>query len=228
MQLSQQMLQNLELLQMPILALKEKVEQELEENPTLEVEAEEPEAPPPVTDAAAEREESRRQEFLQAVEEEFQDATRSWRKRGSSEESDRKMEFLQNIGDKPASLQEHLRNQVGLMEVDPTLRSYLERLIDYIDDDGYLKEDLAAVARMLPEELRKLPPESVMKRLEAALATIQKLDPRGVGARTRQECLQLQLDEHDPAFTAKRRLIERHLDDIGNNRLPKIVRDVAA
>jgi RNA polymerase sigma-54 factor len=54
------------------------------------------------------------------------------------------------------------------------------------------------------------------------------MEPAGVGARDTRECLLLQLNETDPGYAAKRRIIERHLGDIGHNRLPKIARDLAA
>lgn len=231
MQLSQQMLQNLELLQMPILALKERIDQELEENPALELAPDVDESP----EAAAareraaeadERDEDRRREFLERVEEEFREVSRPASRVGSSEESDRKMEFLQNIGAPPEDLREHLRRQVGVLDLDERLRTYIDHLIENLDDDGYVRDDLPTVAQSLPEDLRRLPAETLVANLEAALRVIQRLEPRGVGARNRRECLLLQLDAHDPLLAPKQLLIERHLDDIGNNRLPRIVKAV--
>ncbi len=234
MQLSQQMLQNLELLQMPIMALKEKLDQELESNPTLELveDAEERasaiDTPVEKTDKEkdAEEQDERRREVLESLDEEISEAYRRKSRIGSTEESDKRQEFLQNIGAGPATLKEHLRNQVSLMETGLELRPYLEHLIDNITDDGYLRDDLPTIAQSLPDELKNLGQETLQRSLDAALSILQKLDPVGVGARSQKECLLLQLDEHDAAFTAKRWLIEKHLDDVANNRLPKIVRDV--
>ncbi len=222
MQLSQQMLQNLELLQMPILALKERIDQELEENPALELTSDSEEQPQQEKEDPVEE---RRREILESLDEEINENFRR-KSRGSMEESDKKQEFLQNVGDESKSLKDYLREQIALMEMDESLRPYLEHLIDNVDDDGYLVDDIPTMAQSLPEDLKKLSIETLKRNLEAALTILQKLDPRGVGARSQKECLLLQLDEHDPAFTMKHRLIEKHLDDVANNRLPKIVRDV--
>jgi RNA polymerase sigma-54 factor len=227
MQLSQQMLQNLELLQMPILALKEKIDQELEENPALELTQDQDEPAEPVKkEPEPDAVEERKREILESLDEEIQDSFRRKSRAAGAEDSDKKMEFLQNIGAGPGTLKDFLRGQVQLMELDETLRPYLEHLIDNTGDDGYLVDDIPTIAQSLPDELKKLPTETLARNLGAALHILQKLEPRGIGARTRRECLLLQLDDHDPAYSLKRRLIEKHLDDIANNRLPKIVRDV--
>jgi len=224
MQLSQQMLQNLELLQMPIMALKEKLDQELEENPTLEVvEPEEPDA----TDAAAKQtaEEERKAEYMESFDEHWAETERRGFRGGSSDD-DKKMEMLQNVGIGPASLRDHLRNQLSLLEVDPTLRVYLEHLINNINDAGYLASPIEEIVASVPDELKKEPPETLKARLEVALLVLQKLEPRGVGARTPKECLLSQIDDIHPYAEEMRRLVDRHLEDIANNRLPKMVKDI--
>lgn len=234
MQLSQQMLQNLELLQLPLLQLRQKIDEELESNPALDLSSEleertpdpaaegpAPEAPP----TAAEQTEERKREFLESVEEEWFAAERRGRRGG---EDDKKLEFLQNVGAPGMSLRDHLRTQLSLLEVDSSLRPWLELLIDHINDNGYLTAAPEDIAQAAPPDLRQLPPETILRRLETALAFLQRMEPRGVGARTPKECLLLQLDETDTDYAAQRRLIERHLEDIGNNRLPRMVREISA
>ncbi|MBI3098696.1 MAG: RNA polymerase factor sigma-54 [Planctomycetes bacterium] len=60
---------------------------------------------------------------------------------------------------------------------------------------------------------------------EDALKIIHRLEPAGIGARNLQECLSLQLSPADPDYWAKRGLLEKHLDDISQNRFPKIARE---
>ena len=55
---------------------------------------------------------------------------------------------------------------------------------------------------------------------------MQQLEPRGVGARSLQECLLLQLDLTDPDYPALQALLTRHLDDVLKNRIPKIAKDM--
>jgi RNA polymerase sigma-54 factor len=58
------------------------------------------------------------------------------------------------------------------------------------------------------------------------LNQIQTLEPRGVGARSVEECLLLQLDDSDPHYVLKARLVSEHLDDLKKNRRPKISRSL--
>jgi RNA polymerase sigma-54 factor len=61
---------------------------------------------------------------------------------------------------------------------------------------------------------------------EQALAIVQGLEPRGVGGRTVEETLVLQVDPDDLLFVEKRRLLEEHLEDLMKNRLQKVARDM--
>jgi RNA polymerase sigma-54 factor len=62
-------------------------------------------------------------------------------------------------------------------------------LVDALDDDGYLTQSLAELAETMPVELEIEPEE-----LQIALKHLQHFDPTGVGARSAQECLALQLE----------------------------------
>jgi len=223
MQLSQQMLQNLELLQMPLMALKEKIEEELQENPTLELT--EPEEPETQTAAAKETvEEERKREYMESFDEHWAETERRGFRGGSDE--DKKQEMLQNVGEGPASLRDHLRNQLSLLEV-----ANEHPLVPRPPDQQHRRFPATSSSPWtrswpsVPDEMKKEPPEILRKRFENALLMLQKLEPRGIGARSPKECLLLQLDETDPQYPAKRRLIEHHLEDIAANRLPKIVKD---
>lgn len=86
------------------------------------------------------------------------------------------------------SLQEHLRWQLHLSPLDPRCQAIGVALIDAIDDDGYLRDSLDAIADTLRPEINAAPDE-----VAAVLARVQRLDPPGVGARDLAECLALQL-----------------------------------
>lgn len=60
-----------------------------------------------------------------------------------------------------------------------------------------------------------------------ALRAVQQLEPRGVGARSLQECLLLQLELTDPDAPLLQALLTRHLDDVLKNRVPKISRELS-
>lgn len=86
------------------------------------------------------------------------------------------------------TLQDHLLWQLHLGHFSPRDTRIGIALIDAIDDDGYLREDLATLATTLLPDLR-ITPEDMLP----VLHRIQQFDPVGVGARDLGECLRLQL-----------------------------------
>jgi len=86
------------------------------------------------------------------------------------------------------TLHDHLRWQLHLSHLSPRDRRIGAALIDAIDDDGYLRESLEALAEALRPEV--VAPEEVL----AVLRQLQRFDPAGVAARDLGECLALQLE----------------------------------
>jgi RNA polymerase sigma-54 factor len=86
------------------------------------------------------------------------------------------------------SLQDHLREQLHLSRIGDRDRALAGMVIDSLDEDGYFKATFEELAALLPAEHAVLPEE-----FAAALKLVQSLDPAGVGARTLEECLCLQL-----------------------------------
>jgi len=228
-QLSQRMIQNLQMLQMHALDLRDVILTELEQNPTLDEkqESDEVEAVGAPTEKEAAEDQAKR-EILEAVEEQWLESERRTRRSDVGEDSDRRLEMLQNESAKPQTLRDHLMNQLSLMEAPVEIRPYCEAVIQNIDDNGYLKFTPEEIANSLSEELRQEPMETVVRKVARALLVIQSMEPRGVGARSLRECLLLQLDEGDVVYPLLRHLVEEHLEDIGNNRLPKIIKDFSA
>jgi RNA polymerase sigma-54 factor len=109
------------------------------------------------------------------------------------------------------TLRDHLAWQLHLSHLAPREVAIGEAIVDAIDDDGYLREPLAAIAAGLAPEL-----VCDEEEVAAVLRTVQRLDPTGVGARDLGECLLLQLDAlsedtagRDLARRAVSELIER-------------------
>ena len=101
----------------------------------------------------------------------------------------------QTVG-RPLSLREHLLSQVEMGLADPIDRMIGRRLVDMVDDAGYLTGALDTVADAFG---------CSTGRVEAALARLQQFDPPGVFARHLRECLALQLEDrnrYDPAMQA--------------------------
>ena len=241
MKLAPRMIQSMEILQLPMLALQERVDQELESNVALEIV--EPQGDPDGTTAADDDE---RLDTRELVVSETPDATDDWQRlsefesshqmdneyssqkysRARSGERDRKMDALANTPARPKGLTELLLEQWSIEELDPDLSQVGALLISYIDDDGLLGADLETIL----DQNRNVPGTNLsMERLQEALTEIQqRLEPAGIGARTRRECIVLQIDrseadpDHDPGFADVRRLVTDHFDDLLQNRLPKI------
>lgn len=235
--LAPRMIQSMEILQLPIMALQERIEQELEENPLLEVLEEEPEADEEVVAETAENPDQPTQEERELVVDDTKDNVDDFerllqmdedfpehfddRPRPSAnrleEEGDRKHDAMANMMNRPQSLQDYLRDQLAWFDLDEPTRAMAERIIYSLDQNGYLETRL--------EDL--LPPTASQEEIalaHRALQIVQKLDPPGIGARDLRECLLLQLTPQMPHYEQLRTLISSHLEDLEHNRLPVIQR----
>ncbi|OGK78707.1 MAG: RNA polymerase sigma-54 factor [Candidatus Rokubacteria bacterium GWC2_70_16] len=223
--------QAIQLLQLSTLELKEVVEQELRDNPMLEevptegtdASAEPPsedlaDAPPgPTTNEPAPKEASSVAEertddlpfdLTSAVFDQSDERTPV-----STEERD-ELPF-ENLGRGDISLAEHLAEQLRLATADPDEVGIGEAIIGNLDEDGYLRAEVAEIAELMGR------PAALVERM---LALIQTFDPPGIAARSIQECLLLQLRadaEPDPVSVE---IVERHMADLERRRYADIAR----
>lgn len=125
---------------------------------------------------------------------------------------------------KPQSLREHLYLQLSLSQITSRDKSIIGLLIDSLDDDGYLLQDLNELIELLPPEL-----EININDLEAALFSLQQLDPPGVGSRNLKECLIIQLQalaEDTPFLDQALLLVSEHLESLASrdfNQIKKLM-----
>jgi RNA polymerase sigma-54 factor len=227
LRLAPQVIQSIEMLQLPALALEEVVKQEMLENPALELreDTEEPEAAP--AEAGESAETTERLEVLRLMEDSYQAGREGGgRSGGGGGGEDGRLDLLQSAPDRRRSLQEHLTEQLRLAELTPRMRAIAEQIIYNLDGNGYLSCGVEEVAASLPELFADRSPDEAGREVEQVLRLIQALDPPGVAARDTRECLLLQLKPGDPACEIKERLIREHLEDIQENRLPRICRDL--
>ncbi len=113
------------------------------------------------------------------------------------------------------TLHDHLLWQLHLSPLSPRDRLLGVALIEAIDDDGYLREPLEAIAEALQPQLPVAADE-----LLTVLHQLQRFDPVGVAARSLHECLQLQLDLLPEATAGKP--LARQLANGLLERLPRI------
>ncbi len=107
------------------------------------------------------------------------------------------------------SLRDHLTWQLGMTQLSERDRALVRFLIEALDEDGYLTTPLAELFETLPPEYEIEPEE-----LEIALRHIQNFDPVGIGARSPQECLALQLRmrDADPVSDLALVIVSKHLE----------------
>lgn len=162
-----------------------------------------------------------------AEREEFADLPRS----RSDDDRDAKMEAIAATPARSVSLHDQLREQWSLCDVKDELRPLGDLILGFLDADGYLRTALDVIADRAPGE-----PKPTLAQLEDALRALQIfLEPAGVAARDARECLLLQIDAmaqgesesrhgtpDDDAIAHARLLVEHHLDDLMNNRLPRV------
>jgi RNA polymerase sigma-54 factor len=218
--LTPQLQQSIRLLQLSTLELNQEIETFLQENPLLERDDEEeaPVPPPGLTSTTSSTStESETPPTSTPENEPAQDH--------ASAESDWTIDdgygsFSGQDGDddsdapqasaEPAKLRDHLLDQINLMQMPDRDKRIIAFLIDNLDDDGYMTQDLAELAALLPAEL-----EIDGEELTIGLKYLQSLDPPGIGARSLSECLALQLEAlpDDTQYRDEALLVVRqHLD----------------
>jgi RNA polymerase sigma-54 factor len=223
--------QAIQLLQLSTLELEQVVRKELEENPLLEevpVEttdaqsATTPEATEPAPDAPpgepvsketttvdAERADELPFDLSAAVFDEPDERTPV-----SMEERD-ELPFENLGGNETASLTDHLVEQLRFAVSEPEALRVGEAIIGNLDEDGYLRAELAEIAAGTGSSL-----ETVTD----ALRLVQSFDPRGVAARSVQECLLLQLTIDPDPDPVSVEILERYFEDLGRRRYAEIAR----
>lgn len=217
--LAPRMIQSMEILQMPNLELRERLAQELENNPLLEIKEQHG------LDAAARADDISADEVADDPSipdydddtwDDEADIRRNRSRADLVEEADRKQDAMLALPARGLSLQEHLLEQLSELEVPPEIEPAVRHLITNLKPSGYLPplEDILSGSE------RKF----TLAELEAALPWLQQLDPPGVGARDLRECLLLQIGPDTPHRDVLRLLVSEHWDDLSHNRLPQLAR----
>lgn len=234
MKLAPHMIQSMEILQLPILALQERIEQELNDNPVLELEepsqAEGDEAPEEEFDedslaekdlvVATDTDKAEDFERLESLGSEFYehiDQSGPYRARATDGEEDSKLQALKNAAAPPQSLYQHLTDQWLLVDASAAVKRAGVKIIDYIDNRGYLSVRLEQLHNQDQDEFS-------YDELQYAIRLVQTLEPAGVGAQDLKECLLIQMRQSSRDMSFEEQLVERHMDALLENRLPDIAK----
>ena len=242
MKLAPRMIQSMEILQLPYMALQERIEQELEDNVTLiadgtkkeeseterdlEIEKAREEATEKQTDEKellVDSDHGNDEDFerLSEMAKDWSDDDFAFESRSSanriSDAMDRHSDMISNVEMTPQTLHDYLLEQFHFFGLSAELRAFGEYLIQNLDHHGRLQSTLPEIVQVYGGSVSH---DQAMDVLEH----IQHLDPPGVGARDLKECLLLQLTPEMMYHDILAVLIGDHLDDLGNNRLPLIAR----
>ncbi|HNZ58044.1 MAG TPA: RNA polymerase factor sigma-54 [Syntrophorhabdaceae bacterium] len=204
--LTQQLQQAIKLLQMSQLELTEAIEQELKENPILEI-----------TENDEKQEKGESQEDTQGDAHEEIDIEEFLNRYTSSEEfvgkDDREYPDYENIVKKSSNLRDYLRWQAGLTIFDPGERVAAEWIIENIDDNGYLAYPIPEIAKTSGFSIELL---------ENALSKVQRFDPTGVGARSLKECIYLQYEANGEKDTILEEILDKYFNMLDGMHLKEI------
>src|ERR1700712_4059237 len=194
--LSPQQIQLMKLLQIPTANLDERIKEELEENPALEV-----------TEEGSDDGFEEHAEEFDAPEEEYDGSEDEYENidisdyvsDGDDEVADYKLRD-ENYGDNEeqktiplrveTTLHDLLVDQLGMLSLDERRLKIAEQIVGSIDDDGYLRRELSSIVDDLAFRQNI---DASEEEIEEIIKLIQQFDPPGVCARDLQECLMLQL-----------------------------------
>lgn len=193
----------MKMLQLPTIALEQRIKEEMEANPALEEGEEEEEEINDEEEEILNEEtgEDENEEEMQVDKDEFtmddymdEEEGESYKlKVNNTGPDDERKEIPITSG---VGLQEMLEVQLGLKDhLDDNQYQIALYLIGNMDDEGYLRRDLASIVDDIAFSQNVTTTE---KELLDLLHVIQQFDPPGVGARDLQECLLLQLKRKDP------------------------------
>lgn len=236
--LAPKMIQSMEILQLPTVALQERIEQELSENPLLEqqdvdpLQHEDSDDDFPTKDTRSENEKElvvdndhdnkedfeRLQNMISDLPNTFDESFKRSANR-MSEDADRRHDLMANAVSRPESLNDFLLHQLAEMDIDDDVEQVAERIISTLDarDGGYLRTPLSDL-------LTAGYTDRDLEVAQQALEIVQSLEPTGIAARDLSECLLAQLNPSFPHFEEMSTLISNHIADLAENRLPQIAK----
>lgn len=214
---AQQMLQ-VKLLEMPLTELEENVRAELDDNPALEVASDASEESDGYGDLAQDDTHTEGDTYEQEQErEERQDALDDALERMTGDDNELptydaknhmhgNADYEEMVYGDTTSFIDKLNEQVGVQNITDREREILEYLIGSLDADGLLRKDLESIADELAIYHNI---DATTEELTRMLDLLQGFEPAGIGARTLQECLLLQIhhkqEELKPVNTPRKK-----------------------
>ncbi len=222
--LSPQQILLMKLLQIPSMALEQRIKQEIEENPVLEIDDEYNKDNESEPDEISEREKDNKEESQNDVDINdylSDDDVPSYRMNaGNTSASDehKEMPLAADTG-----FHESLLSQLNLKDYPTQNKIIGATIIGNIDEAGYLQRDLNA---MVDDLAFTQGVTTTLEEIEQMLKVVQSFEPAGVAARSLQECLVLQLKRYDnsPPVKLALTILERCFEDFTKKHYDKILK----
>jgi RNA polymerase sigma-54 factor len=214
--LSPQQIQLMKLLQVPTMELDQRIKQEIEENPALEEGSDELEDEFDNQDDTEENDTDDEFDLSDYIDDDIAD----YKTHANNQSKDDEERVIPLSGEQ--SFQEKLSEQLHLSDLNDTEFIIADILIGNLDESGYLNRDLEALVDDLAFSMNVITSEQEVKSI---LELIQTFDPAGVGARSLQECLLLQINRKQDGdisrFTAKK-ILEDFFEEFTKKHYDKI------
>lgn len=223
--ITQQQLLQAQLIELPITQLLERVNAEMDDNPALEVNTDEepeftefsentenPESP---DDYEQEQRQSALDVALESIGRDDEDLPVYHDGQNYHEERD------EMVYGETQSFYDQLKEQMGVLDLNQRQQYIMEYLIGSLDDDGLLHKSLDSISDELAiyHSIDATPQE-----IETVLHHLQEFDPAGIGGRSLQECLMLQIERRSPSHLRDlmRQVIQDHYTEFTKKHWKKI------
>ncbi len=228
--LSPQQILLMKLLQIPSMALEQRIKQEIEENPALEEAGNTDEDQGETIDGSDESGDEGKEDDYESKDDEFDlndyiddDDIPSYKTSTNNQGvDDERKEIPYAAG---LSFQDMLLSQLGLRILTEKQNAIAETIIGNLDDSGYLQRDISAMVDDLAfAQNIQVTDDEIME----VLQIVQEFDPAGIGARSLQECLLLQLRrkqvEKNPAIDRAVFILENYFNEFVKKHYEKIMK----
>jgi RNA polymerase sigma-54 factor len=228
--LSPQQIQLMKLLQVPTIALEQRIKEELQENPALEegMEEEYEESQDELNNSEEGEEDSEEMEVSTSsddyidIDDYITDEDVPYYKMSANNKGDDDRSDIPIVVSR--TFQDNLLAQLDTAGLEEKEYMIAEYLLGNIDDDGYLRRPIKSIVDDLAFSQNVFSSEAELIKI---LKVIQTFDPAGVGARDLQECLLIQLNRKNtgnPVIKIAKEVIKNHMDEFSKKHYDKIAK----
>ena len=223
--LSPQQIQLMKMLQLPTIALEQRIKEEIEMNPALEEGTENEEETSSDLEEenydAAEEDDDNREDFTLSDYMDDDEGISYKEKVNNISPDDERKDVPFSVGQ---TSQDLLEAQLGMKDLNDHQYQVALFLIGNLDDDGYLRRELSSIVDDIAFTQNLTTSEEELKEL---LSIIQDFEPAGVGARDLQECLLIQLRKKEVQtliVEIATEVVEKQMDEFSKKHYDKIER----